>query len=68
MAVHDLPDTMVVSFLLPAERATSLFVVDVWRRAGADWKLAIRYIAPAGTGSVGLPGVPPPEPTIPKKY
>ena len=69
MAVHDLTETMMVSFLQSAAGGSaSVFVVDVWRRAGADWKLAIRYIAPAGAGSMALPGVPPPEPTIQKKY
>jgi hypothetical protein len=41
-------------------------VVDVWRRTGDEWKLAIRYIAPAGGTS--LPGVPRAEPEIPKRY
>jgi hypothetical protein len=67
MAVHDLGDTMVVSFLQPSDNA-NLFVVDVWKRVQQEWKLAIRYLAAAGGSGVALPGVPPAEPSIPKKY
>jgi hypothetical protein len=66
MAVHDLGDTMAVSFLQRAGAAGGdLFIVDVWRRAGDEWKLAIRYVAPASAGhSAGAT----PEPPIRKKY
>ena len=67
MAVHDLGDTVVVSFLRGPDTAASLFIVDVWRRAGSDWKLAVRYAAPTA-GNVPIPGVPAAEPTLPKKY
>ncbi len=65
MAVHDLGGTAVVSFLQPGGANAGLFVVDVWRRAGEEWKLAVRYVAPAG-GAV--PGTTASEPEIPKKY
>lgn len=69
MAVHDLGDAAVVSFLQPDAGANaSLFVVDVWRRDGAAWKLAVRFLARSSAGGAALPGVPPPEPAIPKKY
>jgi len=67
MAVHDLGETAVVSFMQGSDTGGSLFVVDVWRRAGSDWKLAVRYAAPI-EGNVPIPGVPPAERTIPKKY
>jgi hypothetical protein len=68
MAVHDLGDTMAVSFLQPAGGANAdLFIVDVWRRAGDEWKLAIRYVAPASPGHSAAQGIPP-EPPIRKKY
>jgi hypothetical protein len=69
MAVHDLGTAAVVSFLQPAEGAKgSLFVIDLWRRVGEDWKLAVRYAAPAGSTSVPIPGVPPAAKEIPKRY
>ena len=68
MAVHDFGDSAVVSFLQPGDGASaSLFVVDVWRRETETWKLAVRYLARSNSGSAPLPGVPPPEPAIPKK-
>ena len=70
MAVHDLGTAAVVSFLLETggNQQGNLFVVDVWRRSTNDWKLAIRYAAPAGPSSVPIPGVPPEASEIPKKY
>lgn len=67
MAVHDLGETAVVSFMQGPDTGGSLFVVDVWRRAGSDWKLAVRYAAPIA-GNVPIPGVPAAQPTLPKKY
>ena len=67
MAVHDLGDTAVVSFMQGPDTGGSFFVVDVWRRSGSDWKLAVRYAAPIA-GNVPVPGVPAAEPNLPKKY
>lgn len=67
MAVHDLNGTAIVSFTQGAG-ASSIFVVDVWRAAGIDWKLAIRYAAPAGTEASAIPGAGAMSPEIPKKY
>jgi hypothetical protein len=67
MAVHDLGDTAVVSFLQGPDTTASLFVVDVWRRAGDDWKLKARYASPTA-GNVPIPGVPPADKNLPKKY
>lgn len=69
MAVHDLGNAAVVSFLQRFKGTkTEVFVVDVWRRAGDEWKLAIRYVAPGGYASFALPGVPPQAAAIPKRY
>src|SRR2546421_1880771 len=47
MTVHDLDGSAVVSFLQGGSGANAgVFVVDVWRRAGDEWKLAVRYVAP----------------------
>jgi hypothetical protein len=67
MAVHDLGNAAVVSFQQPFSKS-SVFVVDLWRRVGDDWKLAVRYAAPAGSDGAAIPGVPPATQQIPKKY
>ena len=67
MAVHDLGETALVSFLQGPDTTASFFVVDAWRRVGGDWKLAVRYAAPTA-GNVPIPGVPAAEPNLPKKY
>jgi hypothetical protein len=67
MAVHDLGETAVVSFTR-GNRGGALFVVDVWRKQGSDWRLAVRYASPAGTASYAVPGAGTEEPEIPKKY
>jgi hypothetical protein len=44
MAVHDYGDTVVVSFVSRTDKpAGAAYVVDVWRKQGADWQLAVRY-------------------------
>jgi len=67
MAVHDLGATMIVSYA-QGHRGGPLFVVDVWRNDGGNWKLAIRYAAPAGDARATIPGALAAEPEIPKKY
>ena len=67
MAVHDLNGAAIVSFV-QGRGQTAIFVVDVWRMAGADWKLAIRYAAPAENAAVVIPGVGAEPAVIPKKY
>jgi hypothetical protein len=67
MAVHDLNGTAIVSFT-QSGGAGAIFVVDVWRSAGSDWKLAIRYAAPAGAAGFRIPGAGAIPPEIPKKY
>jgi ketosteroid isomerase-like protein len=64
MAVHDYGDLMVVSFVWQLGETAgagpstkqSFFVVDTWKRAGADWKVAARYAAPIVDGAATVPG------------
>ena len=67
MAVHDLNGAAVVSFIQGSGQS-AIFVVDVWRMAGAEWKLAIRYASAAGTAAFPIPGAAAAQNTIPKKY
>ena len=67
MAVHDLGETAIVSFT-QGNRGGALFVVDVWRKGGGDWQLAIRYASPAGDARYAVPGAGAEAPEIPKKY
>lgn len=68
MAVHDLGNIAVVSFVQGDDAKRAIFVVDVWRQSGREWKLAIRYAAPAGTQDFPIPGAAAPSTEIPKKY
>jgi hypothetical protein len=67
MAVHDLNGTAIVSFS-QGRGPHAIFVIDVWRVAGNDWQLAIRYAAPTGTAAFRIPGQGATSPEIPKKY
>ena len=55
MAVHDFGAIAIVSFTQEAVGGP-VFVVDVWRAQGADWKLAVRYASPAGPPTFAIPG------------
>jgi hypothetical protein len=68
MAVHDLGNAAIVSFVQGDDARRAVFVVDVWRQSGPDWKLAIRYAGPAGTPDFPIPGASSPPTEIPKKY
>ena len=67
MAVHDFGAIAIVSFTQGAVGGL-VFVVDVWRGQGADWKLAVRYASPAGSPTFAVPGGSVSQPEIPKKY
>ena len=67
MAVHDFGAIAIVSFTQDAAGGP-VFVVDVWRGQGTDWKLAVRYASPAGSPAFAIPGGSASEPEIPKKY
>jgi len=67
MAVHDLNGAAIVSFT-SGEGPNAVFVVDVWRSVDNDWRMAIRYAAPAGTAAFPIPGAGAAAPEIPKKY
>lgn len=45
MSVKDLGDHAAASFVLTSI-GKAWFVVDVWRKAGSDWQLESRYLAP----------------------
>ncbi|HYT98475.1 MAG TPA: hypothetical protein VEO36_14225 [Casimicrobiaceae bacterium] len=67
MAVHDVNSAAIVSFV-QGRGQTAIFIVDVWRATAAnDWKLAIRYAAPAGSAAFTIPGAGAAA-VIPKKY
>ena len=68
MAVHDLGNVAIVSFVQGEDARSAVFVVDVWRQQAGDWKLAIRYASPTGAPEFAIPGAGSPEPDIPKKY
>ena len=68
MAVHDLDSVAIVSFVQGEDARRAIFVVDVWRKSGTDWKLAIRYAGPAGSQDFAIPGAAAPTTEIPKKY
>jgi len=66
IAVHDFGTVAIASFSQSTAN-TSVLIVDVWRQAASDWKLAVRYTSnsrPAPSGSSARPR--PVE--IPKKY
>ena len=44
MAVKDLGDHAAVSFVLTSG-SKAWFIVDIWKKSGADWHLATRYLA-----------------------
>jgi hypothetical protein len=73
MAVHDFGDVCVVSFLQAGvagdrrEPARDIAIVDVWKRAGDSWKLAVRYAGPAGSRDVVIPGASKDAPIV-KRY
>lgn len=48
MAVHDLGESALVSFVARPQPGAPLFVVDLWRRSGDDWRLQVRYRSAAG--------------------
>ena len=68
MAVHDVNGTAIVSFVQENAQAPAIYLVDVWRSAGNDWKLLIRYAAPAGTPDFPIPGAGTITGDLPKKY
>jgi len=66
MAVHEYGELMVVSFVWKLGEADgrapqSFFVVDTWKRAGNEWKAAVRYAAPIVDGGAAVPGAVPPS-------
>ena len=72
MAVHDFGKFAVVSYARRDKAAKGnairdIFIVDIWSQGAGDWKLAIRYAAPAGREDYPIPGVPIAVPAFEKK-
>jgi hypothetical protein len=71
MAVHDLGDIALVSFRATAANKRAVasqsgsFIVDCWKRAGDEWKLAVRYAGDASAHGLASPA---PGRTIDKRY
>jgi len=63
MAVHDFGTVAIASFSQSMAKVTT-FVVDVWRRDGDAWKLAVRYRTEGRSARSART----PSPEIPKKY
>ena len=74
MAVHDLGNVAVVSFLwkldVPKSSGFSrrLFVVDTWELAAGVWRVKMRYMAPAAELATRMPGVARGDAVIEKRY
>ena len=63
MAVHDFGDVATVSFA-DAAAAPARFIVDVWKREGDGWKLAVRYQSDVTAAKAGARSAP----RIEKRY
>ena len=68
MAVHDLGNAAVVSFLGRRRMGGNLLTVDVWVYASGEWKLSTRYAAPAGDRRFRIPGWASQSGVLPKQY
>lgn len=72
MAVHDYDSVAVVSFLLkqdkPQKSSGDIYIVDVWKKSGSNWKLAVRYASPAGSEHFVIPGAALDRPYLDKRY
>jgi hypothetical protein len=74
MAVRDFGNIAIASFLMGGGpdakpgRDRAIFVVDIWQRAGASWKLATRYAGLAGSKEFVIPGASKAVPEIEKRY
>jgi hypothetical protein len=74
MAVRDLGQTAIVSFdWKPSESikkgsSPEIFIVDVWKKEGMDWKLAIRFASALQKSGLKFPGFSVTDGVIEKKY
>ena len=73
MSVHDHGNVAAVSFIwakgatAKGKTAGNIFIVDVWKKSDASWKLATRYASPAGNPRIAIPGTASDTP-IEKRY
>ena len=74
MAVRDLGQTAIASFEWKPYESTKqnpapeIFIVDVWKKVGEDWKLAIRFSSAAQKSDVKFPGFSITDEVIEKRY
>ena len=74
MSVHDLGETAIVSFIWNAPDKTQqdpppdISIVDIWKKDGTRWKLAIRYAAAVQNQDFKFPGFTGDDSVIEKKY
>lgn len=74
MAVRDLGEAAIVSFdWIPATSAQQgsspkFTIIDVWKKEGVDWKLAIRFASVLEKSEVRFPGFSLTDKGIEKKY
>ena len=67
MSAHEMGEFVVASFLeRPAGALPAVYMVDIWKKTGAEWKLSRRFSAP-GTGAEFAPTGSRPRPTIPNR-
>ena len=71
ISVHEFGEIAIASFLATAPATASksapTFLVDVWKRSGDSWKLAVRYAGPAGAPDFPITGADARTPAIPRK-
>jgi hypothetical protein len=71
LSARESGDTAVAGFVLRGtgsmRQAPPLYVVDTWQRAGDQWRLLVRHVAPASGTRRGIPGDGPSS-NVPKKY
>ena len=45
LSAKDMGDHVAVNYVLTSNLPRAFFIVDVWKKAGADWKLEARYLS-----------------------
>jgi hypothetical protein len=75
MSVHEYGEIAVATFISRHEQAGAKkgsegaqFIVDVWKRSGDTWQLALRHAGPPGSSDFAPMGAGARQPVIPKKY
>ena len=45
MSAKDMGDHVAVNYVLTCDLPRAFFIVDIWKKAGADWRLESRYLS-----------------------